>query len=401
MRNTITLADRVANLGVETAFVVAAQAAAHAAAGNRVFPFHLGDLNLPTPEHIKEAAARALRDGKTGYTANVGIVELRAALAAEFNRTRSTSYTIDNIAIQPGGKPVISKFLLAVMNPGDEVLYPNPGFPIYESQIAFHGGVPVPYGIVSAGDHFTFDLEGLEAAITERTRVLIVNDLHNPTSAECSAEERRRIAELAVKHDLLVLVDEAYYDIRYDGQPASLLSETGMEERSVILYTFSKRFAMTGWRLGAALGPREIVEVIGKLNVNDESCTTHFVQWAALEALTGDQAPVRAILDILRQRRDRCVELLNRIDGVSCCRPNATFYLWPDVTEAMANKGYTDYQEFIGAVLRDTGVSMCARSHFGTPLPGERRKYLRLAYSGIELDSIEEGLDRLQRYLER
>jgi aspartate/methionine/tyrosine aminotransferase len=286
------------------------------------------------------------------------------------------------------------------MNPGDEVLYPNPGFPIYESQIQFHGGVAVPYTTVPGDTNFTFDLDGLEASITERTKILIVNDLHNPTSAECSAEERRRIAELAVKYDLLVLLDEAYFDVHYNGQSASIVSEPGMQQRSVVLYTFSKRFAMTGWRLGAALGPREVIEIIGKLNTNDESCSNHFVQWAALDALTGDQQDVREILGILQKRRDLCVDLLNDIEGISCFRPNATFYLWPDVTAAMANKGCSDYQEFLDSVLRKTGVSMCARSHFGTPLPGEDRFYLRFAYSGIGLELIEEGLDKLKSYLE-
>ncbi len=396
----ITLADRVEKLGIETAFVVAAQAAAHAAAGNKVYPFHLGDLNLKTPHNIIEAAYRALQDGKTGYTANAGIPHLREALADDFNRTRGTGYTVDNIAVQPGGKPVIAKFLLTLMNPGDEVLYPNPGFPIYESQIEFHGGIAVPYGTVPGDRNFTFDIEGIEASITERTKMLIVNDLHNPTSAECSPEDRRRIAELAAKHDLTVLLDEAYYDIRYDGESASLISEPGMAERSVILYTFSKRFAMTGWRIGAALGPKKIIGVIGKLNVNDESCTNHFVQYAALEALTGHQGEVLNILKVLRERRDLCVYLLNDIEGVFCYRPNATFYLYPEVTAAMTNKGFDDYQDFLAAVLENTGVSMCARAHFGSPLPGETKQYVRLAYSGINLDSIKEGLVKLKNYLE-
>ncbi len=401
MSHAFTIADRVSSLGVETAFVVAGQAAAHAAAGNRVYPFHLGDLNLATPAHITEAAYRALKNGKTGYTANVGIAELREALAEEFNRTRNTAYTAANVAVQPGGKPVISKFLLTVMNPGDEVLYPNPGFPIYESQIEFHGGVAVPYGTVPGDTNFTFDIDALEKAITDKTRILIVNDLHNPTSAECSPDDRRRIAELAVKHDLMVLLDEAYFDIHYDGESTSIITEPGMVERSVVLYTFSKRFAMTGWRLGAALGPEEIIEIIGKLNVNDESCSNHFVQWAALEALKGDQQPVLEILDTLKKRRDLCVDLLNDIEGISCFRPNATFYLWPDVTGAMANKGFSRYADFLEAVLKSTGVSMCARSHFGSELPGESRKYLRLAYSGIDLEAIEEGLAAFKAFLER
>ena len=400
MSRSIKLADRVQKLGVETAFVVAGQAAAHAAAGNRVYPFHLGDLNLATPANITEAACRALKEGKTGYTSNAGIVQLREALAEEFNRTRGTHYSGASVAVQPGGKPVISKFLLSVMNPGDEVLYPNPGFPIYESQIEFHGGIAVPYTIIPGDGNFTFDLEGLESSISDKTRVLIINDLHNPTSAECRPEDRRRLAELAVKYDLAVLLDEAYYDIRYDGESVSIVSEPGMEERSVILYTFSKRFAMTGWRLGAALGPADIIDVIGKLNVNDESCTNHFVQYAALEALTGDQQGAKKILELLRVRRDLCVDLLNSMEGVSCYRPNATFYLYPDVTKAMNNKGAESYQDFLAGILENTGVSMCARAHFGTPLPGEIKKYVRLAYSGIDTELIEEGLGKLKNYLQ-
>ncbi|MEJ2058181.1 MAG: aminotransferase class I/II-fold pyridoxal phosphate-dependent enzyme [Desulfofustis sp.] len=211
----------------------------------------------------------------------------------------------------------------------------------------------------------------------------------------------KKPAELAVKHDLMVLLDEAYFDIHYEGDSRSIISEPGMIERSVVLYTFSKRFAMTGWRLGAALGPEEIIEIIGKLNVNDESCTNQFVQWAALEALTGDQQPVVQILQTLKKRRDLCVDLLNDIEGISCFRPNATFYLWPDVTEAMANKGFSDYPGFLEAVLKNTGVSMCARSHFGSELPGESRKYLRLAYSGIDREAIEEGLLKFREYIER
>ena len=396
----IRLADRVEKLGVETAFLVAGQAAAHAAAGNLVYPFHLGDLNLKTPPNIIEAAYRALQDGRTGYTPNAGIPQLREALAEDYNRTRGTDYSIENVAIQPGGKPVISKFLLSVMNPGDEVLYPNPGFPIYESQIEFHGGIGVPYGTIPGDGNFAFDIEGLEASISDKTRVIIINDLHNPTSAECSPDDRRRLAELAVKYDLAVLLDEAYFDVRYEGVSASLISEPGMAERSVILYTFSKRFAMTGWRLGAAFGPKEIIDVIGKLNVNDESCTNHFVQYAALEALAGDQTDVQHILKVLRKRRDLCVDMLNDIDGVFCYRPHATFYLFPDVTGAFAGKGFHDYQTFLTGVLENTGVSMCARAHFGTPLPGESRQYVRLAYSGIGRQAIEEGLAKLKVYLE-
>lgn len=397
---SIKFAKRINDLGTETAFAVAAKAAAHAAIGNEVFPFHLGDLNLATPSTVIEGAVKALRDGKTGYNPSFGIPQLREALADDINAARGTSYIMDNVAIQPGGKPVIGKFLLALMNPGDEVLYPNPGFPIYESLIEFHGGVAVPYGFVPGKQNFALDLDALEASITDRTRLLIVNDLHNPTGAECGPEEHKKLAELALKHDLMVLVDEAYFDVRYEGKSASLVSQPGMVERSVILYTFSKRFAMTGWRLGAAIGPEEIIKVIGTLNVNNESCSNHFIQYGAVEGLTGDQSEVQDILKTLQERRDKAVDILNTIDGVSCYRPNVTFYLFPDVTEAMRNKGFGDYDDFGDAVLNATGVSVCTRAHFGRPLPGEKRKHVRFAYSGIDLDRIEEGLDLFKRFME-
>ena len=393
------IAKRIARLGTETAFAVSAEAAAFAAEGNHVYPFHLGDMNIPTPENIVDASFKAIRDGKTGYCANAGIPPLRAAVAANVSASHGVEYAAENVAIQPGGKPVIGKFILALMNPGDEVLYPNPGYPIYESQIEFHGGGAVPYGYLEGDDGFVIDIDALKASITPRTRLLIVNDLQNPMGAECSPAELARLAELVLEHDLMVLCDEAYFDTRYAGKSASLASLPGIAERSVILYTFSKKFAMTGWRLGAAIGPREIVDVIAKLNVNDESCPNHFIQYGALEGLTGDQSGPRHIVEVLRERRDVAVELLNEMPGVRCYKPNATFYLFPNVTGAMQRKGLTDVEDFRRAVLHDTGVSVCSRVHFGRRQPGEREQYVRFAYSGIDTPQIVEGLERLKEYL--
>jgi aspartate/methionine/tyrosine aminotransferase len=394
------IANRIARLGSETAFAVSAEAAVFAAKGNAVYPFHLGDLNIPTPSNVVEASFKAIRDGKTGYCPNAGIPELRAALAEDVNASHKTAYSTENVAIQPGGKPVIGKFILTLMNPGDEVLYPNPGYPIYESQIEFHGGVAIPYGYLEADHGFVIDLEALEASITPRTRLLVLNDLQNPLGAECSANELARLAELVTRHDLMVLCDEAYFDIRYSGVSSSLVSLPGMAERSVILYTFSKKFAMTGWRLGAAIGPRDIIEVIAKLNVNDESCPNHFVQHGALEGLLGDQAGPLHILSVLKERRDAAIELLNQSSGVRCYTPNATFYLFPNVTEAMTHKGFADIEDFRRAVLHNTGVSVCSRLHFGRPRAGETEQYVRLAYSGIDTDQIVEGLTRLKAFLD-
>ena len=395
------VADRIARLGTETAFAVSAEATAFAAQGNKVYPFHLGDLNLKTPANVLAAGIKAMQEGKTGYCANAGVPQLREILADDVSATRSAQYSLENVAIQPGGKPTISKFFLTMMNPGDEVLYPNPGYPIYESQIEFHGGKAVPYGYIETKNNFEIDTDMLANQITPRTRLLVLNDLQNPTGAECSRAELEKIAELVLKHDLYVLCDEAYFDIRYEGRSKSLVSLPEMAERCVILYTFSKKFVMTGWRLGAAIGPKEIIDVVITLNVNEESCSNHFVQYAAIEGLTGDQSETKRVLEILKERRDLTVDLLNDIDGISCIRPNATFYLWPNVTGAMQKTGLTDYDNFRQTVLHETGVSFCTRLHFGRPLEGEVSKYIRMAYSGIDLPEIEEGLEKLKAFIEK
>ena len=395
------LADRVHYLGTETAFAVSAEAAAYAAKGNKVYPFHIGDMNLATPANVQEAAVRAMRDGKTGYCPNGGIPQLREALATETARTRGMTLGPENVAVQPGGKPVIEKFLLALVNPGDEVLYPNPGFPIYESQIEFQGAKAVPYGFVPGEENYLLDFEAIGRAITPRTRAIIFNDLQNPTGAVSPRSEIEAVAELALKHDLYVLNDEAYWDVRYGGEALSIASLPGMADRTVILYTFSKKFAMTGWRLGAAIGPAEVISVIATLNVNAESCTNHFVQWAGVEALTGDQSGAAEILSILEKRRDVAADALSAIPGVSCYTPTATFYLFPDVTGAMERVGAASYDEFRLSALEETGCSFCTRLHFGRAMPGETRRYVRIAYSGIDVDQIEEGLGRLKTWVEK
>ncbi|MGO9310080.1 MAG: pyridoxal phosphate-dependent aminotransferase [Spirochaetia bacterium] len=392
------LADRFSRLGTETAFAVAAEAQRHAQQGARVFPFHLGDIDIKTPQNIIEATHRAMKDGKTGYCSNYGITELRDALAEQINHSHRTSYSGANVAIEPGGKPVIQKFFLSLMNPGDEALIPAPGYPIYESIVAFHGGKPVLYPYREGPAGFSLDLDDLEKRITPATRFLVFNDLQNPTGAEEDERGLAALSKLVLRHNLLVLCDEAYFDIRYAGRSQSLVSLPGMEERCLVLYTFSKKYAMTGWRLGAAVGPRDLVDGIAKLNVNDESCSNHFVQYGGLEALTGPQDGAQAILRTLQQRRDRSHELLSAIPGMRCHRPNATFYLFPNVTAVMQQMGFDQYEDFRRAALEATGVSFCTRLHFGTPLPEERERYIRLSYSGIEIEGIEEGLQRLRSF---
>jgi len=397
---SLPIAARIGRLGTETAFAVSAEAAVWQGEGHTVYPFHLGDMDLPTPQNIVEASFKALADGKNGYCPNAGIMPLRQALAADVGASHGLELGPRNVAIQPGGKPVIGKFILALMNPGDEVLYPNPGYPIYESQIEFHGGVALPYGYVEGSENFELDFEAMEARVSPRTRIVIFNNLQNPTGAESSPAELERVAEFALRHDLAVLCDEAYWDIRYSGRSQSLAALPGMAERSLILYTFSKKFAMTGWRLGAAVGPAPIVDVIAKLNVNDESCANHFIQYGALEGLTGDQSGPREIVRVLKERRDACVGLLNQIPGISCFTPEATFYLFPRVTDLMERKGLASYDALRRAALEETGVSFCTRLHFGRALPGEKDAYVRFAYSGITVPLIAEGLGKLKAWAE-
>lgn len=394
------LANRLQNLGTETAFAVSAAAQAWAAQGHEVYAFHLGDINLPTPQIIVEATERAIAEGYTGYCPGAGIPELRAAIADDVGEKRHVSYSVENVSVQPGGKPVISKFLAATMDPGDEVLYPNPGFPIYESQIEFQGGVAVPYGFTPTDTGFALDMDAIRSAVNERTKALIYNNYHNPTSAESTREEMEELAEIALANDLWVLSDDAYFDTIYGDEPLSIVNLPGMQERTVVLWTCSKRYAMTGWRLGAGIGPRQIIDVINTMNTNIESCTSHFVQRAMSQVIPDEHGAVMAIVDELRRRRDAAVEGLNAIDGISVATPGSTFYLYPNVSEIIRRKGYRDVNQLMDESLWNANVSFCTRHHFGRVLPGEDDAYIRMAYSGIDVPSIREGLARLKEFFE-
>lgn len=395
----MALAERLERLGTETAFAVSLAAAEWGAKGNRIFPFHLGDLNIATPQNVVDAMNKAIVDGKTGYCPAAGIPQLREALADDVGSRRGLSFAPSNVVVQPGGKPVITKFIQTVMNPGDEVLYPNPGYPIYESQIEYFGGVAKSYRYIPSSTGFNIDLDHLKSQITSKTKAIIYNDLQNPIGAESTDAEREAIAEIAIKHNLWVMSDEAYFEMRYSGTSKSIASLPGMLERTVILYTFSKKFAMTGWRLGAAIAPTELANQIAKLNTNDESCTTHFVQYGGVEGVRGDQSAIPKMLNTLKERRDVAVSMLNAMPGVSCHSPEAAFYLFPDVTEAMERKGIDDLAEFAEQALHATGVSFCTRRHFGRPQPGEKRNYVRFAFSGINKEDIREGMDLLGNWI--
>ncbi|MEC9448095.1 MAG: aminotransferase class I/II-fold pyridoxal phosphate-dependent enzyme [Candidatus Neomarinimicrobiota bacterium] len=393
-------AKQISRLGTETAFAVSAQARSWADKGHKVYPFHLGDINLKTPQNIVEATMKAIGDGKTGYCPSEGILSLREALANDVGQRRNVIYSPENVAVQPGGKPTIGKFIAAIMNPGDEILYPNPGYPIYESQIEYQGGLAVPYRYMQTDKGFDIDIEHLKASITDKTVALIYNNYQNPISAESSKEEMEQIADIAISNNLWVLSDEAYYEMIYDGTPRSIVEIPNMKERTVILYTFSKKFAMTGWRVGGSIGPEKIINIIAKLNINAESCTTHFIQEAMVEALTGDMSGAKEILSRLKKRRNVAVSGLNAIDGIDISMPRSTFYLFPNVTTIMKRKGFESIDELQVGALENANVSFCTRNHFGRPQEDEVDYFIRLAYSGISAEDIDEGLKKLKSYFE-
>ena len=393
-------AKQISRLGTETAFAVSAQARSWADKGHKVYPFHLGDINLKTPQNIVEATMKAIGDGKTGYCPSEGILSLREALANDVGRRRNVIYSPENVAVQPGGKPTIGKFIAAIMNPGDEILYPNPGYPIYESQIEYQGGLAVPYRYMQTDKGFDIDIEHLKASITDKTVALIYNNYQNPISAESSKEEMEQIADIAISNNLWVLSDEAYYEMIYDGTPRSIVEIPNMKERTVILYTFSKKFAMTGWRVGGSIGPEKIINIIAKLNINAESCTTHFIQEAMVEALTGDMSGAKEILNRLKKRRNVAVSGLNAIDGIDISMPRSTFYLFPNVTTIMKRKRFESIDELQVGALENANVSFCTRNHFGRPQEDEINYFIRLAYSGISAEDIDEGLKKLKSYFE-
>ena len=393
-------ANQLQNLGTETAFAVSSQAKEWASQGNKVYPFHLGDINLPTPENIVEATVKSIKDGYTGYCPSEGIFPLREALANDVGYKRGVEYGPGNVAVQPGGKPTIGKFISSIMDPGDEILYPNPGYPIYESQIEYQGGRAVPYSYVQTESGFDIDIEKLKESINEKTVAIIYNNYQNPMSAESSDKEMQDIAEIAIENDLWVLSDEAYFEIIYEGEAKSIVSIPGMKERTVILYTFSKKFAMTGWRVGGSIGPEEIIKRIAKFNVNAESCTTHFIQNAMVEALNGDQSGSIEILKTLKERRDEAVKGLNAIDGIDILTPRTTFYLFPNVTKVLKRKNMNSVEELQNGALRHANVSFCTRDHFGRAQDNETDSYIRLAYSGISSIDIAEGLNALKNYFE-
>lgn len=392
-------ASRMNRLGTENAFEILAEVNRLKAEGRDIISFAIGEPDFETADHIKDAAIRALRDNQTHYGPSNGILPLREAIAKHVSATRQIDVNPNQVVVMPGGKPIIYYTIHALVDEGDEVIHPNPGFPIYESVIRFVGGVPVPAPL-SEANGFSFDIERLKQLVSPKTKLLILNSPQNPTGGIISPADLAEIARLAEQYDFWILSDEIYSRIVYDGTFHSIASLPNMAKRTIILDGFSKTYAMTGWRLGYGVMNEELAKQLTNLETNCESCTNTFVQYAGLEALTGPQDHVDAMVAEFRARRDLIVDGLNAIDGFTCQKPNGAFYVYPNVTEACRKLGLADAKAFQKYLLYEAGVAVLPRTAFGGKLDGETEEYFRFSYATSQ-DTIREGLRRIAEAMKK
>jgi aspartate aminotransferase len=382
----IRLAERMGRLGTESAFEVLARAKALEATGRAVVHLEIGEPDFPTADHISQAAVEALLAGQTHYVPAPGIAPLREAVAAFLDRTgRLRGVSPGRVVVTPGAKPIMFFTILALCGPGDEVLYPDPGFPMYESITSFAEATPVPVPL-REGNAFRIDVDELASLITPRSKLLILNSPHNPCGSALTREDCAAIAELAVRHDLIVLSDEVYWALRYESAHASVLEFDGMESRTVLLDGWSKTYAMTGWRLGFGVFPAPLVEPVTRLAINSVSCTSAFSQYAAIAALEGPQDGVTAMVAEFRRRRDVIVAGLNAIAGVSCLPPDGAFYAFPNIRATGMPAA-----ELARRLLDEAGVACLAGTAFGTWGEG----FLRLSYAN-SVANIELALEAMK-----
>lgn len=380
-----TFAKRMSRLGTESAFEVLAKAKSLEAQGKDIIHLEIGQPDFSTPMNVCEAAFKAMKDGHTGYCPSAGIPEFREVVAEHISETRGINIHPDEVTVTPGAKPIIFFTILALVDDGDEVIYPEPGFPVYESVIDFIGGKAVPLALREEV-HFRFRIDDLVDAITERTKLLILNSPQNPTGGTLTESDLVAIAELAEKHNFYILTDEVYSRLLYDGTHQSILSLPGMKEQTILIDGHSKTYAMTGWRLGYGVAPQEIADKITQLTINSNSCTATFTQIAGIEALTGPQTFVTQMVAEFRKRRDAIVDGLNAIDGITCIKPLGSFYVFPNVTKLpLSCEKLADY------LMDDAGVALLPGTAFGKFGDG----YLRLSYAN-SLENIEEALRRIK-----
>jgi len=381
----MNVAERMSRLGTESAFEVLARARALERQGKEIVHLEIGEPDFDTPAHIREAAKRALDGGATHYGPAAGLPELREAIAKDVGATRNIPVTPEEIVVTPGAKPIMYFVITALVNPGDEVIYPNPGFPIYESVINFVGGVPIPIPLREESG-FGFDLEVFERSASSRTKLIIINSPQNPTGGVLEPDQLGRVAEIAKRYRIPVLADEIYKSFLYEGEFASITRFPGMKDLVIILDGFSKSYAMTGWRLGYGVMPEVLAEHVTRLMVNSNSCTASFTQLAGIAALQGDQTPVAKMVAEFRRRRDLIVEGLNRLPGVSCHSPRGAFYVFPNVT-ALRRPSV----EVAEALLKEAGVAALGGTAFGQYGEG----YLRLSYANSEAN-LRKALERMR-----
>ena len=382
------IAQRMSRLGTESAFEVLAKARRLEAEGMEVIHLEIGEPDFNSPSNIIDAGKRALDEGYTRYSPSPGYPELRERIAKEVRETRGVSVTGDNVVVTPGGKPIMFFLMMAVVDPGDEVLYPNPGFPIYESMISFVGGVPVPMQLHESKD-FNIDIDEIAGQITGRTKLMVINSPNNPCGSVIPREDLERLSELAKEHDIIVLADEIYSKFLYEGEHYSVSTFPNMRERTIILDGFSKSYAMTGWRIGYGVMPLELVEPISRLATNSVSCTASFTQMAALEALDGPQDDSYTMVAEFKRRRDIIVDGLNQIKGIRCRVPKGAFYVFPNIEDTGMSS-----QQFADDLLNKAGVACLTGEAFGEYGEG----FVRFSFAN-STENIEKALERIESFV--
>jgi len=383
------LAARQALLGTETAFETLAKAKELERQGKSIVHLEIGEPDFDTPEHIRDAAKQALDDGFTHYGASAGQIELREAIAKHQTERQGYDVSADSVIVTPGGKPVMFFTIMALVEQGVEVIYPNPGFPIYESMINYMGGIAVPMQL-NEESGYNADIDNLRSLITPRTKLIIINSPNNPCGSVIPESDLEKIAEMAVENDLVVLADEIYKDMYYgDQEHVSITKFPGMRERTVILDGFSKSYAMTGWRLGYGVFPDFLVEPVTRLMTNSVSCTSVFSQMAAIAALEGPQDSVAAMMEEFTKRRDLVVEGLNSLPGITCPVPKGAFYAFPNIRGTGMSS-----QEFANKALYEAGVALLAGTAFGAFGDG----YIRISFANSQ-ENLLEAIERLRKIL--
>jgi aspartate/methionine/tyrosine aminotransferase len=376
-------------LGTETAFEVLAKAKALEKQGREIVHLEIGEPDFDTPSNIKEAAIKAMKAGYTHYVPAAGIPELREAIAEYLSKSRSISVDPDEVVVTPGAKPIIFFSILALVEPGDEVMYPNPGFPIYESMINFVGAKPVPMPLKEEND-FRIDNDDTARKITQKTKMIILNSPQNPTGGVLNKDNLEVVADkVKNRDDVLILSDEVYSQMPYEGKHQSIASLPNMKDKTILMDGFSKTYAMTGWRMGYAAMRKDLAQKIAQLMINSNSCTCAFTQMAGIEALRGPQAESRRMVEEFRKRREVIVSGLNKIKGVTCKKPHGAFYVFPNVKSyKMESKKLADY------ILQKAGVAVLSGTAFGAYGEG----YLRLSFAN-SVENIEKAMKRMSETL--